>query len=187
MAVISIKNKIKSGSMLAGNEAFIPNEYESIATAVVGSGGTTAIQFSSIPSTYQHLQIRGIAAGINNDFSDITFNGDTGSNYAFHDIYGDGGSAGAESGANRANIPAVALPNASGVFTGFVIDILDYNNTNKNKTVRIVQGRDANGSGVIYLMSGLWRNTAAITTITFTPRVANIAQHTQFALYGIKG
>ncbi len=50
----------KSRSLLAGNAYFQPTAYESIATTTVGAGGTSTITFSSIPSTYTHLQIRGI-------------------------------------------------------------------------------------------------------------------------------
>lgn len=153
----------------------------------VGAAGASSVTFTNIPSTYSHLQIRGISAGVNNTFADMTFNSDTGNNYSFHDIYGDGSSAGAESGTTRANIPATALPNATSVFNGLVIDILDYQNTNKYKTARILQGRDTNGGGVIYFMSGLWMNTSAITSIKITSRSGNIAQYSQFALYAVKG
>ena len=60
MAVISLKNKLKSGSLLVGNEYYNPTEFESIATVTVGSGGSSTISFTSIPGTYKHLQVRGI-------------------------------------------------------------------------------------------------------------------------------
>ena len=159
---------------------------EPIATTLLGSSQAT-ISFTNIPQNYKHLQIRGIAAGVNNTFADITFNSDTGNNYAQHDIYGDGAAAGAESGTSRANIPATALPNVTSVFNAFVIDILDYANVYKFKTARILQGRDTNGGGVIYFMSGLWQNTGAITSITITSRSGNIAVNSRFSLYGIRG
>ncbi len=170
-------------ALLESGAAAAVGDYESIATT---SGGSTSITFSSIPSTYKHLQIRGIAAGVNNTFADMTFNGDTSSIYAQHDIYGDGASAGAEAGANRANIPVTALPNVANIFNGFVIDILDYSDTNKFKTARVLQGRDTNGGGTIYFMSGLWRSTSAISSITITSRSGNIASNSTFALYGVK-
>jgi NAD(P)H-dependent flavin oxidoreductase YrpB (nitropropane dioxygenase family) len=170
---------------LVGAPSAAVGDYQSIQT-VSATGSSAAISFTSIPSTYTHLQIRGIAAGVNNTFADITFNSDTGTNYAQHDIYGDGASAGAEASATRANIPATALPNTANIFNGLVVDILDYANTNKYKTARILQGRDTNGGGVIYFMSGLWQNTNAISTITITSRSGNIANYSSFALYGIK-
>lgn len=160
-------------------------DYESIATAT-GTGSSAFVTFSSIPSTYTHLQIRGIAAGAVNTFADMTFNADTTTSYSQHDIYGDGAAAGAEAGATRANIPVTALPNVTSVYNSFIIDILDYANTNKYKTARVLQGRDANGSGTIYFMSGLWQKTNAISSITITSRSGNIAANSSFALYGIK-
>jgi hypothetical protein len=170
---------------IMGGGAAAVGDYESIAT-VTGNGSATSLSFTSISSAYKHLQIRGIAAGVNNTFADITFNSDTGSNYASHDIYGDGAAAGVEASATRANIPTTALPNVANIFNGLVVDILDYANTNKYKTARILQGRDTNGGGVIYFMSGLWQNTNAITSITITSRSGAIATYSSFALYGIK-
>jgi hypothetical protein len=74
------------------------------------------------------------------------------------------------------------------IFGVAVCDILDYTNTNKYKTVRSLSGHDQNGSGYVTLMSGSWRNTAAITSITILRDSggANLTQYSQFALYGIK-
>ena len=68
-----------------------------------------------------------------------------------------------------------------------VIDILDYANTNKYKTLRVLTGIDVNGSGgYVQLSSGLWQSSSAITSITLT-NSTNYTTATQFALYGIKG
>jgi hypothetical protein len=68
-----------------------------------------------------------------------------------------------------------------------ITTILDYQNINKYKTVRTIDGFDANGSGGIELISGLWQSKNAITSITLIPNSsASFAQYTQFALYGIK-
>ena len=61
MAVVSIKNKLRRGNLLVGNDPYIPTDYESIATVSVGSGGAADVEFTSIPGTYTHLQIRWIA------------------------------------------------------------------------------------------------------------------------------
>ena len=70
-----------------------PSNYYSIATATVTSGGTASITFSSIPSTYTHLQLRGFVRMNRADYADnlsIRFNSDSSSNYYSHGVRGDG-------------------------------------------------------------------------------------------------
>ena len=159
------------------------NSYESISTVTVGAGGTSTITFSSIPSTYKHLQIRALAiTSVVSQGAVVQFNGDSGANYKYHSLYGDGSAAAATNGSG-----VIAPFFMGGVFSpgSAVIDILDYANTNKYKTVRSLDGYDANGSGYVDLTSGLWLSTAAITSITLTR--STIQQYSSFALYGIKG
>ena len=75
------------------------------------------------------------------------------------------------------------------IFGANVLDILDYANTSKYTTARILGGIDINGSGGnIRLDSGVWMNTAAVTSLTISPTTANnFVQYSSFALYGIKG
>jgi hypothetical protein len=171
------------------------NSYESIATVTVGSGGSATVSFSSIPSTFKHLQIRGThrsdaASSGNNVGLYMRFNSDTGSNYNWHELAGNGSGTlaygQADSGIN-ASPHGPRSGDTANVFNAEVIDILDYTDTNKNTTTRALAGDDLNGSGWIHLSSGLWRNTAAITTITLFVESSNIAQYSSFALYGIKG
>jgi len=192
----------KSRSLLAGNAAFNPSSYESIATVTVGAGGAANIEFTSIPSTYTHLQIRGIAranrATYGADTIRLTVNSDTGANYAFHNLRGDGSSAAAGADPNSSYIrflDSVGTNNGPGAGNvGISIcDILDYANTNKFKTLRVLCGVDTNGTvagfgGVVGITSGLWRNTNAITSIKLVVETGiNFLQYSQFALYGIKG
>ncbi len=165
--------------------------FESIATTTVGAGGSSSITFSSIPSTYTHLQLRCMAkssytsSGIVN--GGMQFNSDTnGSNYSSHNLYGDGSSASAQGAANY-NGQSWFFPTS--VDNGWAIaifDILDYKDTNKYTTVRGLTGVDNNGSGRISFTSSNWRNTAAITSITL-PSEPLWVQYSSFALYGIKG
>jgi hypothetical protein len=179
------------GSLSAGAGA--PNSYESIATVTVGSGGAGTITFSSIPADYTHLQIRGISrnTGANSDNNSyFQFNSDSGNNYTIHYLQGNGSSASATGIANTSGSWFNDTPGTStgsNIFAASVIDILDYANTNKFKTHRSLTGYDANGSGKVSLYSGLWRSTSAITTILLVQNGGNFAQHSQFALYGIKG
>ena len=171
-----------------------PNSYESIATTLVGSGGTSTITFSSIPSTFKHLQIRFNArtSFAGNEAFYFKYNSDSSSSYTDHYIFGNGSTAGAV-GATAASTGSTIFRPAgstagSNVFGVGIVDILDYENTNKNKTIRNLGGLDTNGAGTIFLNSGLWINTAAINRIDITSaNSATIQQHSQFALYGIKG
>ena len=172
--------------------------YESIATAT-GTGSSATITFSSIPSTYQHLQIRAIMKSNSSssiDYRTFQFNGDTGANYAFHQLYGDGSSAGATGSASQNRIGSgvsggllVPGSDASVInMTGTVIiDIHDYASNSKYKTVRFVTGSDRNGSGRIILFSGLWMSTNPITSIQFSAGSDSWTTATVFSLYGIRG
>lgn len=184
----------KSKNALAGNPIILPGGFESLQTVTVGSGGQSSISFTSIPSTYKHLQIRLIGridrAGEANDFFTIRYNSDAGSNYAWHALEGSGSTTYGESGGGT-SLPRcgdiTATTAGSGIFGVGVIDILDYTNTSKYKTTRTFTGRDASGSGWVWFGSSLWKNSAAISTITIVPTFGTaFQQNTQFALYGIK-
>jgi len=167
--------------------------YESIATVTVGAGGASSVSFSSIAADWKHLQIRGIArrsgstgfTGVN-----LTFNDDTGANYAQHYLVGNGSNT-SDTGSNTSTSSISSADMVGGsqlanTFAGSIIDILDYANGNKNTTIRVLTGGDVNGGGYISLKSGHWRNINAVTKITLTAP-SNFAEYSTFALYGIKG
>jgi hypothetical protein len=168
------------------------NSYFSIATQTVGSGGVSSITFGSIPSTWTHLQIRGITNNQGNqDDLALQFNGDTGGNYSWHMLVGNGSTAGAYNGTSTTYIREPMYCNGVSPYFGVgITDILDYTNTNKYKTVRMLAGADNNQNNTtsqVYLTSGLWMNTAAITSITLkSTQGFNISQYSSFALYGVK-
>jgi len=162
--------------------------YDSIATVTVGAGGSSSITFSSIPSTYTHLQIRTFARTPSNTLATFQANGDTANNYSIHNIYGNGSSVttGATSSYNYGGVSLTS--SASGTFSAGVIDILDYANTNKYKTFKTLSGWDANGSGQVEIRSSKWNSTSAITSLIFyTDSGGAFQQYSSFALYGIKG
>lgn len=170
--------------------------FESISTVTVGAGGAANVEFTSIPSTYTHLQIRGIGrtalGGSVLDNVVFQFNGDTATNYGVHYLSGDGASVVSGSSTPRDNaifLRSTGSSATSGNFGVAVCDILDYANTNKFKTIRSLSGYDNNGSGEFFFLSGLWRSTSAITSIKIfeNGNLANLSQYTTFALYGVKG
>lgn len=193
MAIKSLKSGSYGRSVMAGNSLILPGDYESIATVSVGAGGQSTISFSSIPQTFTHLQVRGIGRTNRADTLDyykIQFNTDTGSNYAWNQIYGSGATAAGQSGSTATEIRAFRVAganDAANIFGLQIIDILDYKNTNKYKTVKCLGGQDNNGSGEISFSSGLWQSNNAITSIEIKPGGGtNWVQYSHFALYGVK-
>ena len=181
--------------IIASGANVASGSFESIATV---SATGSSVTFSSIPSTFQHLQIRGIyrdtatTAGQEAPLY-VGFNGDTGNNYAAHYLRGDGStaSAGATSSTSwiRLDGAGVCAYTSSGIFGANIIDIHDYASTTKNKTLRHFGGGDANTSGTqfrVSLSSGFRNNTAAITSITIYAGNSGFASGSSFALYGIK-
>jgi len=169
--------------------------YDALSTVTVPSGGVASITFAAIPTGYKHLQVRGIAQSNRGTFVKddlgIQVNGDTGSNYAWHVLTGNGSTAAASATASTTNMTFwdyIGTQVTFSKFGGFVIDILDYSSINKNKTFRGLGGTDANGSGSIGFNSGLWMNAStAINTISlYSNTSSTLQQHTQFTLYGVK-
>ena len=120
----------------------------------------------------------------------MEFNSDSSSNYKPHWLQGDGSSvSAATSGTNPAGvIQRISTSDAtSNNFGSVIVDILDAGNTSKYKTFRCLGGLDNNGGGRIYMTSGLWMSTSAITQIKLTPGEGTYFKaNSHFALYGIK-
>lgn len=181
------------GIIASSGVAASTSAYDSIATTTV-STSVSSITFSSIPATYTHLQLRWLARSDRaaaQDFVDIRFNSDTGANYAAHLLYGDGSTASSAAYVSNTSVGVIFMPGSTATASVFgvgVMDILDYTNTNKYTTTRILGGADINGTGRSVLGSGVWMNTAAVTSLTIiTDNASTFTQYSKFALYGIKG
>jgi hypothetical protein len=155
----------------------------------------SSIVFSGIPANYTHLQLRMNSINASAQSVIMQFNSDTSSNYAKHALFGNGSSASAGGYATQSyiNIQGYSIAGGTPNPVVGVVDILDYANTSKLKTVRILSGFDANGSGEVSLNSGLWFKAGsgvtsdAVTTITLKLESGgNFAAYSHFALYGIK-
>jgi hypothetical protein len=177
------------------------SNYDSIQTVALSSAQTT-VTFSSIPSTYKHLQIRAFHRGNRATYpvSDMNmrFNGDSAANYATTSLTGFGGgdtTSGVQTGgtANQNQI----MPGQPGTsVTGFVIsiiDIFDYASVSKCKAARSLNGVDLNGTVATYggstnFNDGVWLNSStAINSISFTTSDgSDWQQYSSFALYGVK-
>lgn len=186
-------------SFLAGNPKFVDASYESIATVTLSSS-QSSVTFSSIPSTFTHLQLRVIGrtdrASSAYDAFLIKINNDaTNANYTYHYVEGQGATptAGQENGTYGGAV-IYRLPGSTAtasIFGATITDILDYRNTNKYKTLKSLGGFDNNSAspaGDIYFGSNLWLSTSEITSLVIVPRTGtNFVQYSHFALYGIKG
>ena len=161
----------------------------------VGPAGASSVSFTNIPGTYTHLQVRAIArttrtssSGI--DYVSIRFNSDSGSNYSYHLLYGNGSTVTAQASTSSTALYNGNAPRdgaTASIYGANVFDILDYANTNKYKTLRTLGGTDTNGAGQITFSSGLWMSTSAITSITLSPESDSWKEYSQFALYAVKG
>jgi hypothetical protein len=167
---------------------------EAIGSITLTSDAST-ITFQNIPATFKDLHIRCLLRTNRSGTTDatkLTFNNDSGANYSMHGIYASG--AGSPAAQGYANYNWIWIERAAGntaaasTFGALILDVVDYQNTNKFKTVRSLGGIDLNGSGEIYYSSGNWRNSVnAISSFTFAPNVGTtfVTGSTIF-LYGVK-
>jgi hypothetical protein len=178
-------------SGISGNLWQPGKDFDSIATATASSSPAT-LSLTSIPSTYRHLQIRIFGGGTGAYSPYMTFNTDTANNYSRHrlsgnsstvTVSGNGTYGGISIGAN-----AGMLYTTSGACSGAIIDILDYANTNKNKTTKSLTGWESTAVGIGYIdyESGSWSSTTAITRIDITMSTGTWANGSVVALYGVK-
>ena len=164
-------------------------DFESIATVTVGSGGANGISFTSIPSTYQHLQLRALvrsnypstqpALAMKINGTSIDRN---------HSLYGDGSSTSAYTGTGGNISHSTGGSAGASMFSAVIIDILDYASASKNKVVRAFSGGDRNGSGFVEMPSGLEVTTSAVTSLEVLEPDAlyKFVQHSTAALYGLR-
>jgi hypothetical protein len=162
---------------------------------VVLTATTASITFSNIPQTYTHLQIRGVHRSTDSGASDVTlvaqFNGDTGSNYSYHRLYGYGSSASADAATSSSSLAIgnVATDgNTATVYTASISDILDYTSSVKHKTTKSLSGFDNNSNGSVHVGSGSWRASSitGITSILVKTSGSSFTAGTTISLYGIK-
>lgn len=164
----------------------MPSTYTPIATQTLGSAAAT-VTFSSIPSTYTDLVMISSAA-VASSSGDLlmTFNTDTGTNYSYTTVTGNGTTAISSRSSSRNNIPC----DYNGWLTTTLgnhictIHIMNYANTTTYKTALTRSNNAAIGTDANV---GMWRATAAINQIVFINNAgSNFIVGSTFTLYGIK-
>jgi hypothetical protein len=158
-----------------------------IASVLVGSGGSASMAFSSIPATFSDLIIyasaRNTYAGVADDIL-ISFNGDA--NRSSRYLYGTG--AAVSSVSVGAGIGLINSANSTAsCFAVVKIQITQYAGSNyKSITAESLTTNDSDGTQYQTLASGIWSNTAAITSISLTPNSGTFVEFSSADLYGIK-
>jgi Na+-transporting NADH:ubiquinone oxidoreductase subunit NqrB len=167
------------------------NAMELISTQILGSTAAS-VTFSSIPSTFRHLQVRLTARDTSAGGSAVvlymTFNGDVANSYNRHRLYGNGTSVISMNAGSDQNLwigESIGSDGATGNFGASITDVLDYAQTTKYKTIRSFGG--VTGFNEVNIISGAWRNTAAISTLRIAAGLSTFAVGSRFSLYGILG
>ena len=172
---------------------------EAIATTHL-EDDATLVTFSSIPATYEHLQLRMSVRstkvsthGYENGRLVINGDGDaTANNYSWHAMTAGGTSVGTSIVAAADRTYSMWLTNTATQDYGFiVVDIYDYANTNKNTTLMDVEGQTGLTTAGVFspgvaFTSILWDSTAAVTSIAMAVRNGtNFVRGSEFTLYGL--
>jgi hypothetical protein len=164
------------------------NTYEAIATAV-GTGSSTSITFSSIPSTYTDLVLVCNVIVPSSSSIAIQFNSDTGNNYSYTVLDGDGTTASSNRQTNVNVINLAGWSSNLGSTTNpspILCSINNYSNSTTYKTALVRSAAYGTSSSCVDAFVGTWRNTSIITSIRVFSSSANLATTSTFSLYGIK-
>ena len=156
--------------------------YEKIATTTLGSAAAN-ITFSSITGSYTDLVLIVQGGGSSSGYNFcIRFNSDTGSNYSVTRLRGNGSTASSDRGSNLSYIYTESM--TTNTDSNFIININNYSNSNTYKTA-LIRANNVPDSRMGASV-GLWRNTAAITSISISPEFSiNLISGTTATLYGI--
>jgi hypothetical protein len=167
----------------------MPNTFELIASSTVGAGGTSAIEFTSIPSTYTDLCVKVSSRSDRAGTTDNLFmkiNGVT-TNRSARVLYGNGSSA-----SSFTETVYIGELDASGstasTFSSHEIYIPNYAGTTWNKAFSVDAVTEQNGTAAYAtLLAGLWSQTSAITSLSFYSGYGTtLVQYSTAYLYGVK-
>ena len=159
----------------------MPNTYTELRRTVLGTATNTVTFDLTGISGYTDLEL--VADYTASAASNILgrFNGDTGSNYSWTYLDGNGTTATSGRGANQA-IMNFGYSFGTNNRNNAIIKFMNYANTTTNKTVINRQNQPA---GYVSATVNLWRNTNAVTSIEIFTNAGNFAVGSTFSLYGI--
>jgi len=167
----------------------MPNTFELISAVTVGSGGTSSIDFTSIPSTYTDLCVKVSSRSNRAGTTDNLFmkiNGVT-TNRSGRVLFGNGASA-----SSFTETLYIGELDASGstasTFSSHEVYVPNYAGTTWNKSFSIDGVTEQNGTtAYATLMASLWSSTAAITSLSFYSGYGTaLVEYSTAYLYGVK-
>jgi hypothetical protein len=157
---------------------------------------SSSVTIDSIPSTYQHLELRmthkgsyyTTGTGIYMRVGSTTTGLDSGSNYSDHIMYASGSSVSAyrRTGQTLLEMNTVGTQSAGGDYIGTQILFYDYANTNKRTSVHWYNPKIPNQSIYMFVGGGFWNTNHAVDRINFTTYSGSLVRGSEFCLYGIK-
>ena len=166
------------------------NTYVALQTVTLSSS-QASIDFTSIGSGYTDLVIVGNMYATSNDVGAyIQFNGDTGTNYSCT-LLGSGPTSPISARYTSQTSMNVAgynygIGSSNSIYSPIQVSIQNYSNTTTYKSLLARSWVQNNaGSRELYAYVGLWRSTAAITSIKFILNTGSWASGSSFTLYGI--
>jgi hypothetical protein len=159
-----------------------------IASVTVGSGGAASMAFTSIPSTYTDLCLKVSARNTYASVSDwinIQFNSST-TGYSYRLLQGSGTTANSYSGSSQYSGDIDSANATASTFGSYELYLPNYAGSNyKSYSVDSVVENNATYAES-NLLAGLLSNTAAIASVTVSPRNGTFVQYSTATLYGIK-
>ena len=141
---------------------------------------SASVTFSNIPQNYGNLILEATAK-TNSSTADaftLQFNGDTGNNYHYVQVTGDGSTVSTFTVSPTGFVRLGSIWPGDGSFFG---EIFDYSATNKHKAVL---GRASTASSAVHMTTSRWANTNAINSIRVFPNGEAFAAGSTFDLYG---
>lgn len=161
----------------------LPSTMTPIATQTLATSAAS-ITFSSIPQTYTDLVMVVQFGQTGGDDVFLRFNGDTGSNYSATRIAGDGSTPSSSLNSSVTGIqPRTPNNPNSSIVSIWKENIMNYTNTT---TYKSTTGRYSYPSGFTTAHTGMWRSTAAITSLTVLCNALAWSAGTIVTLYGVK-
>ncbi len=168
--------------------------YEHIATQTLSSSAAS-VEFTSIPATYEFLQVRLVAktdrGSVASDSIELSFN--TGSSYHDQAILGQQSTDTFSERFSQGNIEIfrAGATGAAGTneFGGAIIDVGGYADSDRKTSSRhhggFLRNAGTSNDALVGLGGGIWTSTAVVTSLKLAPMDgSNFVSGSEFSLYG---